>query len=207
MNTSRHTRLFNMIAPVYGMFFWRQVRMYRRVIQENPQYFNDNEYDILDIGCGTGALAFVLAEMGHKVEGVDASSRMIKRARRFNRSNDAKFRVGDVLDLYDPAADLSRYEHKYDVVVASYVMHGLPKEQRMAIYGAMKLLARKRVIIMDYNQKRNIFTSFIEWLERGDYATFIKVIEQEMKNSFPVVRTINTGKRSAWYICECDITG
>lgn len=204
MSRSGHIRLFNIIAPVYSLFFRRQVNNYRRIINNNAQIFNDRKYEILDIGCGTGALVYVLAHMGHQVEGVDASKSMIERARRFNQDNAASFRSGDVLDLYDPAEDLSRYEKQYDLVVASYVMHGLPREQRLAIYSAVKLLARKRVIIMDYNQKTNIFTSIIEWLEGGDYFNFIKNIEQEMENSFSSVRVISTGKRSAWYICECE---
>lgn len=205
MDTAKHVRLFDFIAPVYSLFFQKQVRRYRRLIQENSRYFSGGAYEILDIGCGTGALAGVLAEMGHKVEGVDASSRMINRARRLNRKNKAVFHIGDVLDLYDPAGDLSRFEKRYDFVIASYVLHGLPKEQRLAIYASMKLLARKRVFIMDYNQKRSIFTNLIEWLEKGDYFNFIRVIEQEMVNSFPVVKIVHTGKRSAWYICECDL--
>jgi 2-polyprenyl-3-methyl-5-hydroxy-6-metoxy-1,4-benzoquinol methylase len=201
---SGHIRTFEFIAPIYGLFFQRQVRNYRRVIRQNATYFTDGQYRILDIGCGTGALAFVLSEFGQNVTGVDGSPRMIKLAKRFNRKNQTTFQVRDVLDLYDPANDLSAYVRHYDLVVASYVLHGLQKEQRMALYGAMKLMAAKRVVIMDYNQKPGILVSVIEWLERGDYFNFIKSIETEMKNSFSQVHTIQTGKRSAWYICECD---
>jgi SAM-dependent methyltransferase len=37
--------------------------------------------DVLDVGCGTGSLSALLAEAGHRVTGVDLSSRMVGRAR------------------------------------------------------------------------------------------------------------------------------
>jgi 2-polyprenyl-3-methyl-5-hydroxy-6-metoxy-1,4-benzoquinol methylase len=204
MRLDSHIRMFDLIAPIYSLFFRRQVRSYGRVIRNNASCFTDGQYRILDIGCGTGALAFVLSDMGQSVLGVDGSPRMIRLARRFNRTNQATFQVGEALDLFDPANDLSAYVRHYDLVVASYVLHGLQKEQRMALYGAMKLIATKRVVIMDYNQNPGIMVSVIEWLERGDYFNFIKSIEAEMRESFSHVHTIQTGKRSAWYVCECD---
>jgi 2-polyprenyl-3-methyl-5-hydroxy-6-metoxy-1,4-benzoquinol methylase len=204
MDLAKHIRMFDLIAPVYSLFFQRQVRHFRKVIKNNEPVFTDDQYWILDIGCGTGALAFVLSEMGQKVTGIDGSTSMIRIAKWFNRKNQATFQAGDALDLFDPGDNLAAYTQHYDLVVASYVLHGLQKEQRMALYGAMKLLAKKRVVIMDYNQRRGILTSLIEWLERGDYFDFIQLIEAEMKANFSVVSTIQTGKRSALYICECD---
>jgi len=64
------------------------------------------------------------------------------------------------------------------------------------------------VIIYDYNQKRSLMTSFVEWLEQGDYFQFIKnpKIEMEdcvseMSKCFSEVRVIEVDKRANWYIC------
>ena len=92
----------------------------------------------------------------------------------------------------------------FDLVVASYVLHGLTHEQRLKLYAIMKSLAARRVVIMDYNQHRGWLTSFVEWLEGGGYEGFILAIHQEMKENFSQVHSIQTGKRAAWYICECD---
>jgi len=198
METGEHIRIFDLIAPIYAWFFGYQTRHFRQTISANASYINDASYKILDIGCGTGALASVLAEMGHRVTGLDGSPRMIALARRLNRGGTAQFMTGDAL-----AADLSG-QH-YDLVVASHVLHGLQKEQRQKLYAVMRSLATKRVIIIDYNNRRSLLTSLVEWLEHGDYFNFIRSVEDEMRQNFPAVRTVSTGIRSAWYICECNL--
>ena len=202
MRLASHIRLFDLIAPLYSLFFQFQVRNYRRIIQNNLSIVMDGQYRILDIGCGTGALAFVLSEIGQSVTGIDGSARMIKIARWLNRNNQAVFQVGDALGRSDPGSPLADSRQNYDLVVASYVLHGLHQEQRMALYGTMKRLAAKRVVIMDYNQKRALLTSLVEWLERGDYFNFIKSAETEMKAIFPSVNIVQTGKRGAWYVAD-----
>lgn len=193
-SVDKHIHLFDRIAPAYGLFYRMQVRNFRRLLAANPVCLTGGACTILDIGCGTGALAFVLAERGNAVVGLDGSARMIAVARRLNRHPNVRFEVGNALEPM---------EGRYDVVVASYVLHGLPQEERFRLYEAMKRLAIKRVIIMDYNHRRGLLTSAIEWLERGDYFNFIQTAETEMRQVFKTVTTIQTGKRAAWYICEC----
>lgn len=190
----KHIHLFDRIAPAYGLFYKLQVRNFRRILAANPVCLTSGACTILDIGCGTGALAFVLAERGNTVVGLDGSARMIAVARRLNQHPNVFFSVGNALEPL---------EGRYDIVVASYVLHGLPQEERFRLYEAMKRLATKRVIIMDYNHRQGLLTSAIEWLERGDYFNFIKTAETEMRQVFKTVTIIQTGKRAAWYICEC----
>ena len=208
MDIEKHFHVFDMIAPIYGWFFSYQVRTFRRILAANSICFREKNCRILDIGCGTGALVSVLAELGHDVTGVDGSARMVSVARRMNQGNTVKFQTGNALTLFNHHSDADcnhdQLEKPYDIVVASYVLHGLQKEQRLELYSAMKRLAKKRIIIMDYNQRRGILTSFVEWLERGDYFNFIQLAEAEMQESFPHVHVIQTGKRAAWYVCECD---
>lgn len=214
MDVGRHIQIFDLIAPVYSWFFTLQVRNYRRIIANNPSFFKDCDCQILDIGCGTGALAYVLSESGHAVTGLDGSAKMIAKAIRLNKGGKAQFQVGNALELlqnksvkinaHNLAGDEPITGQQYDIVVASYVLHGLQKDQRQKLYDTMKQLALKRVIIMDYNQRRSILTSAIEWLEHGDYFNFIKLAEAEMKQIFPNVQIVQTGKRQAWYVCECD---
>lgn len=56
---------------------------------------------VLDLGCGAGALSAVLADRGHRVRGIDASSALIAMAR--VRRPELHFEEGDIL-----TADLGR---------------------------------------------------------------------------------------------------
>lgn len=227
MDRERHNRRFDLIAPVYSWFFSYQVGQFQHLIAENPDALPATRSRILDIGCGTGALAFVLTELDHEVTGLDASRRMIEIARRLNRGNTAVFVQGDALDWPDLApgtAVESRTAHgipvpasgaagvtaawagvagSFDVVIASYVLHGLKKPQRRQLYQVMKQLASRRIIIMDYNENRNPWINLIEWFEGSDYFQFIYNVMTELREFFPLVKVVQTGPHGAWYICDC----
>lgn len=197
MSVQSHIRVFDRIAPIYGLVFKPQVRLLHERIARHADLFADCR-SVLDIGCGTGAMARVLSERGHAVIGLDGSAGMLSVAKRLNHDLPIDFRQGDALVLGE-AADL-----RSDLVVASFVLHGLKQPQRLALYQTMRRLAVRRVIVMDYNQGRKALINLIEWLERGDYFQFIKVAEAEMRSVFPRVTVRNVSGQSAWYICECN---
>ena len=269
MDTKRHIRLFDWIAPVYSWFFTYQVGQFQQMIAENPDIVPPAPSRILDIGCGTGALVFVLSEQDHEVTGLDASRRMIAIARRLNRGNQAVFIQGNALEwpniqhgepaewqqahgisattrearsVHAARADQNRSSRQsadarsfnkspanartatdatghgdsddgvtvawaevagpFDVVMASFVLHGLKQKQRRQLYAIMNQLACQRVIVMDYNQRRNPLISLMEWFERGDYFQFIYSVVTELREVFPQVKVIQTGPHSAWYVCD-----
>ncbi|MFC4036044.1 methyltransferase domain-containing protein [Streptomyces polygonati] len=51
--------------------------------------------DVLDLGCGTGSLALLAAEQGHRVTAVDLSPRMVEAARRKLAGTSARILIGD----------------------------------------------------------------------------------------------------------------
>jgi SAM-dependent methyltransferase len=75
---------------------------------------------ILDLGCGTGSLSVLLAELGHSVTGVDLSPRMVEvaRAKAARHGVDVPFMVGD--------AAVPPVTSRYDVVLARHVVWALP---------------------------------------------------------------------------------
>ena len=73
--------------------------------------------DVLDLGCGTGSLALLVAQRGHRVTGVDISPNMVEHARRKLAGFDATFMVGDAAE--PPEAPV-------DVVLARHVVWTLP---------------------------------------------------------------------------------
>ena len=74
---------------------------------------------VLDVGCGTGSLAVLLAEHGYDVVGVDLAPRMVERARHKAQVHavEADFLVGDAAD--------PPVEGVFDVVLARHVVWAL----------------------------------------------------------------------------------
>lgn len=195
--------LFNTIAPIYGLFYEKQKKRFIKVIEEVSNDLDITVYNtVIDIGCGTGALCSVLYEKGLKVTGIDPADKMLRIAKRQNENINITFQNANVLDKL-PFEDKS-----YDISFASYVAHGLQKHERKLMYAEMSRITKSKVIIHDYNQKRTLMTSFIEWLEHGDYFDFIKHAKDEMENCvsemnecFSEVKAIDVDAKASWYIC------
>lgn len=74
---------------------------------------------VLDLGCGTGSVSVLLAELGHAVQGVDLSPRMLERATAKARRHEVEvaFCEGDAAD---PPVD-----GPFDVVLSRHVLWAL----------------------------------------------------------------------------------
>lgn len=195
--------LFNLIAPIYGLFYDRQKSRYATVIDSVSEVLDLTSYDtVLDIGCGTGALCSVLKEKGLAVTGIDPADKMLRIAKRQPENKAITFIQANVLESLP-------FENKtFDISIASYVAHGLQKNERKKMYAEMSRVSKSKVIIYDYNQKRGLLTSIIEWLEHGDYFRFIKVAKEEMEQCvfemdecFSEVKVVDVDVKAAWYIC------
>jgi 2-polyprenyl-3-methyl-5-hydroxy-6-metoxy-1,4-benzoquinol methylase len=75
---------------------------------------------ILDLGCGTGSLSVLLAELGHIVQGVDLSPRMLEQAAAKARSHGVEVALREG-DASDPQVD-----GLFDVVLSRHVLWALP---------------------------------------------------------------------------------
>ncbi|MBM9506098.1 methyltransferase domain-containing protein [Actinacidiphila acididurans] len=74
--------------------------------------------DVLDLGCGTGSLALLAAEQGHRVTAVDRSEPMVALAREKLAGTDARVLVGDAAE--PPVTG------RFDVVLVRHVLWALP---------------------------------------------------------------------------------
>ncbi|MFC6616119.1 class I SAM-dependent methyltransferase [Halopenitus salinus] len=79
------------------------------------KWTGDDSHRILDVGCGTGVISLLLAELGHDVVGVDVAREMLKHARSKARQTEYSiaFQQGDAerLALPDDAAELVTARH------------------------------------------------------------------------------------------------
>ena len=81
--------------------------------------------DILDVGCGTGEMSLVLAEMGHNVLGLDLSEKMLSLAREKAKASSlkVKFSLGD-------AENLKFGSGKFDALISRHVLWTLPHPEK-----------------------------------------------------------------------------
>jgi SAM-dependent methyltransferase len=75
---------------------------------------------VADLGCGTGSLALLLAEEGHRVDGIDFSPEMVRRALAKTAAEPHVTIVEG--DAYDPPLSPTAY----DVVLTRHVLWALP---------------------------------------------------------------------------------
>jgi ubiquinone/menaquinone biosynthesis C-methylase UbiE len=88
--------------------------------------------DAVDLGCGTGACAILLAELGHRVRGVDGSSAMLGFARA-----EAQERGLDVSFIHSTMDDARLEDQSADVVTIRNVLWTLENPE-----GALSLARR-----------------------------------------------------------------
>lgn len=188
--------LFNLIAPIYGLFYNYQKKHYNAVFDGVQKELDFSLYkNIIDIGCGTGALSSVLHQRGMFVTGIDPALKMLKIAQSKQKNKEINYIQANVLERL-PFDDKS-----FDISIASYVAHGLNGHERKIMYNEMKRISKDLVIIYDYNENRSALTNLVEWLEGGDYFNFIINPKAEMKEHFRKIQVIEVSLRASLYIC------
>lgn len=102
----------------------------------------------LDLACGTGDIAFRLAEMDAKVTGLDVTHRMLQLARAKRGSPSPAFLQGDMMAL--PFAS-----ERFDLVTAGYGLRNVP-ELVPAIDEIQRVLKPGgRFVSLDFNRPPN----------------------------------------------------
>lgn len=98
--------------------------------------------EVLDVGCGTGEMGILFAELGHHVTGLDLSEKMLVKAREKASSKmlDLTFKKGDAEDpLFEPGT--------FDVVVNRHLLWTLPHPDT-AVKNWKKVLKEGGVLIV-----------------------------------------------------------
>ncbi len=99
---------------------------------------------VLDIGCGTGSLSVVLAELGHKVTGIDLSPKMISLAREkaARQGYQIEFRLMD-------AAFPQLPHNQFDVIVCRHLLWALPEPAQVLQRWAELLKSKGRLLLIE----------------------------------------------------------
>lgn len=110
------------------------------------RYLKRRSPSLLDLGCGTGGHALLLAKKGYRVTAVDSSERMLKiaRAKAWQEKVSLDFRRGDVRNL--------RLGKRFDAVLLMFNVIGYQIANRdlaAAFKTAASHLKRRGVLILD----------------------------------------------------------
>jgi ubiquinone/menaquinone biosynthesis C-methylase UbiE len=187
--------LFDRLAYPYTWFYKHQVRQAKRSIPILLETLAEPCLSVLDVGCGTGAMCQVFYENKISVDGCDRSAEMLKYAKRLTSAEITYTRADTQIGL--PYGDGS-----FDLVYASLVAHGMPADQRRMLYTEMRRISRKYVVLLEYSQTRHWLVDIMEFLERGDYFNFIKVVDKELNSYFGDLKKIPVNRFAALYIMK-----
>lgn len=185
-----HQWIFNVIAPLYNRLEPLVLDNLKPAVLELARLIDLKTVSVLDIGSGTGIWTRLLAEYTTSlVLGVDFSENMVRCAREHPQTkklSHCKFEVADARSLNDLAPQ------SFDLVTASYVLHGFKERERRQIYEQMVRLSKQWVVIIDFGSLPNATTRFLEVLERSDYKSFIEHALPEMSDYFSVEKHMIT---------------
>ena len=100
--------------------------------------------EVLDVGCGTGEIGLLFAELGHHVTGLDLSEKTLAKAREktSKKMYDSTFKKGDA---EDPPFEAGTF----DVVVSRHLLWTLPHPDN-AVKNWKKMLKKGGVLIVIY---------------------------------------------------------
>jgi SAM-dependent methyltransferase len=129
--------------------------------------------NILDVGCGTGRLAFTLADTCKSVHGIDLSKRNIDRANKTLLQHPDKkifFQHSNLSEIID---NIDNDTTHYDYAILTYVIHEVNEEDRVNLLNEAAHVADK-LIIGDYLVPRpaglgGYFSEAIEFIAGSEH--------------------------------------
>lgn len=128
-------------------------------------YVEDRALRVLDLGCGPGFFGIVFAELGCIVDGVDASSKMLARA----RSNIVAAGYGDCVTLHESDVSTLPFEDGAFDVVACRNLTWLMLDPEAAYAEWLRVLRPGgKLLVFDANWYRYLVDPQIDAARRAD---------------------------------------
>jgi len=148
-NPEKVSKHFDFEVPLYDSllkFFPGYNRTIKKLIDETP-----SGERLLDLGTGTGILAFGLSDRYKEITGVDISPKMIDKCnslKKKKRIDNCLFDVAEILELKYPA-------ESFDTIISGYVFHHLEDKEKNKLFSDMYNMLKKdgTVIFCDYMKK------------------------------------------------------
>jgi SAM-dependent methyltransferase len=124
---------------------------------------------VIDVGCGTGRMAFSLIDKCESVMGIDLSKSNISRAQQnLNKNPDDRISF-----LHGNISEIRELKAHFDYAVITYVIHEVDEDKRIKLLEDLSVVADK-IIIGDYlwpapGGKVSLITEIIEFIAGSDH--------------------------------------
>lgn len=185
--------IFNFIAPIYGKLDKILEKSFLKAVNILQKEINLNGKTVLDIGTGTGAWGAAILKAGaKKVKGIDFSVKMLQKSK--ENYPLMTFDYGDAENLENIE------DNSYDIVTASFVLHGVKENRRSKILSEMKRISKKYIVLHDFIGKTPISIRFLEFMEKSDYKNFKQNFCNELKSKFVETSRIQSAYGNGLYI-------
>jgi ubiquinone/menaquinone biosynthesis C-methylase UbiE len=187
--------IFNLIAPIYQRIGKNIASKYVDLGRIIEKEIGIKGKSVLDIGTGSGAWAKVFQDyLASKVIGIDSAKKMVLGAKK--NFPEIEFLVcdGEKLSIFG--------DNSFDIVTASFVLHGVKKEHRKNFLRNMKRVSKEYVVINDFYGEVGIGIRMLEALERSDMLYFKDHFLAELKENFSSVYVKKVGKSNGIYIAK-----
>ena len=171
------TRLFyNIIGRFYDLVYHRLIRGYVESAGALMDDLVHNGDRVLDVGCGTGLLAYLSLPKASLAVGIDLSIGMLQKANRKKRdSRSVLFVNGDALNL--------PFKGEFDCCVSAFMLVMLPREKRWRVIQEMQRLLKPGGRIAFLTSRRKLGKQWLsneEWQEGLENLGFsgIRIVEE-----------------------------
>ncbi|HNR44088.1 MAG TPA: class I SAM-dependent methyltransferase [Methanofastidiosum sp.] len=159
----------------------------------------ENDSKVIDVGCGTGSLAFYLSEKCRYILGIELSKKMVDYANSRKKENS----ILNVQFFHGNAEKVSELtKDRFDYAIFSLCLHEMKSETRVKSLEEIKKVADK-IIIYDYLVKekisfKGVMNSAAEFLAgRSHFYNYKSFLEEKdifgllENNGFKVEKTIS----------------
>jgi ubiquinone/menaquinone biosynthesis C-methylase UbiE len=153
---------------------------------------------ILDLACGQGRHAHLLAESGFDVDGYDLSRDLLKLAKKRGTGTRLRYTRGDMRSLP------FRWRRRFDAVVNLFTSFGFfadPADDAKVIRECARVLKPGGVMIWQGGSRDGVMTKFLpsDWWEAKDGTIIVQDREFDPLSGFLTIRSKWQGRRATEY--------
>lgn len=189
---SNAEKFWDKVAKKYAKTPIKNIQAYNETMEHTKNHLSEGD-DVLEVGCGTGSTALLLADNVKQITASDISSNMIDIAR--NKAKDQQ--VENVNFIQSTLFDDTLEKRSFDVILAFNFLH-LLEDTPEAIRRINELLKpegqfiSKTICLAEQSKLLRVLIYIMEKLGFAPYVKFLRILELEefiTNENFQIIET------------------